>query len=328
VEVARSDNLRLTWQNTSKQKLMFITTANRVVIARTTRRPSCLRKRRVLYHAGPIGLAPGHLDLHAHEQAPHRGRLFAAPVPILEVVPIGGEPRYRSFHNGDDYGLHVRGSPSILNQSENDQYNARASMSYVTGSHHYKVGFSIFEGGPNNTTTRTDGGLTYTFRSGVPISLTEFVSPIGTNPINWPAYGLFAQDQWTIKRLTVNYGLRFDNNSEYVAAQHHQAVPQFGIAARNFPRVNCVPCWKDYNPRLAAVYDLLGTGKTALKASISRYVVAESTTIAAANDPINASINSVTRPWTPTNAPVNGLYVPNCDLTNPNPNGDCGRYRM
>jgi hypothetical protein len=324
VEVARSDNLRLTWQNTTKQKLMFYYDRQSSCDCPNNETTLVSPEATSPVSRGPIGLAQVTWTYTPTNRLLIEGGFSQLQFQYSKLYPSGVNPATDPSITETTTGFTFGAPPSILNQSENDQYNARASMSYVTGSHHYKVGFSIFEGGPNNTTTRTDGGLTYTFRSGVPISLTEFVSPIGTNPINWPAYGLFAQDQWTIKRLTVNYGLRFDNNSEYVAAQHHQAVPQFGIAARNFPRVNCVPCWKDYNPRLAAVYDLLGTGKTALKASISRYVVAESTTIAAANDPINASINSVTRPWTPTNAPVNGLYVPNCDLTNPNPNGDCG----
>jgi hypothetical protein len=46
-------------------------------------------------------------------------------------------------------------------------------------------------------------------------------------------------------------------------------------------------------------------------------------TIAQANNPFVTSVNSVTRSW---NDPTgNGSSVPNCDLTNPLANGDCGQ---
>jgi len=35
------------------------------------------------------------------------------------------------------------------------------------------------------------------------------------------------------------------------------------------------PEWTDLNPRLSASYDLFGTGKTAVKVSLGRYVAAE-----------------------------------------------------
>ena len=38
-----------------------------------------------------------------------------------------------------------------------------------------------------------------------------------------------------------------------------------------------MPNWKDISPRLGAAYDLFGNGKTAIKASLGRYVVYETT---------------------------------------------------
>ena len=57
--------------------------------------------------------------------------------------------------------------------------------------------------------------------------------------------------------------------------------------------------WKDISPRLGAVYDLFGTGRTALKGSLSRYVLAQRLTSNYTNlgNPVNAMANSVTRSW-------------------------------
>lgn len=88
----------------------------------------------------------------------------------------------------------------------------------------------------------------------------------------------------------------------------------------SYDRVDCVPCWKDINPRVGASYDLFGTGKTAIKASIGRYVSGGTIDIATANDPITTSINQVTRSWTDTN----GNFLPDCNLRSPDLNGECG----
>ena len=47
--------------------------------------------------------------------------------------------------------------------------------------------------------------------------------------------GIYAQDQWTLSRLTVNAGLRFDYQNSYVPAQHLPAGPYIG--ERNFDEV-------------------------------------------------------------------------------------------
>ena len=54
--------------------------------------------------------------------------------------------------------------------------------------------------------------LTYTFRAGVPVSLTEYASPTNSNSevkIR-PDLGIFAQDQWQMRRLTFNLGVRYE----------------------------------------------------------------------------------------------------------------------
>ena len=76
-----------------------------------------------------------------------------------------------------------------------------------------------------------------------------------------------------------------------------------------------VPNWKDINPRFGVAYDLIGNGKTAVKASIGRYVIAQSYGISGPANPVNSSVNSVTSTW----ADPSGTFNPfnDCDLTNP-----------
>ena len=133
------------------------------------------------------------------------------------------------------------------------------------------------------------------------------------------ALGAFAQDQWQLKKLTLNLGLRYEYLNAYAPATNRPAGP-LQDAAR-FQQVDCLPCWHDLYPRMGAVYDLFGNGKTALKASLGRYPTAQLTTLADTFRPITSAVNSTTRAWTDSN----GNFFPDCDLRNPALNGECAR---
>jgi hypothetical protein len=221
---------------------------------------------------------------------------------------------------------------SILESSTGFRYNAavsynethqardvqRFSASYVIGSHVFKSGVMVEEA-IMDLDNIVNGDLTYTFLRGVPSSLTQFATPYLSVQRMWPDLGLYAQDQWKMPRLTLNYGLRFDYFRAHVPAQHVPAT-RFVPTARDFPRLSNVPNWKDLNPRLGVSYDLLGNGRTALKASLGRFVGAASTNLALAANPVATSVNSVTRTWNDTN----GDFKPTCDLQNFSANGECG----
>src|SRR5213592_624074 len=92
-----------------------------------------------------------------------------------------------------------------------DTENSKFNVSYVTGSHAFKVGLQEMHGW--RTIDNWTGDLPpmrLNFNRGVPVSLTEVAYPYSTKA-NVGAYdAVFAQDQWTIKQLTLNLGIRFD----------------------------------------------------------------------------------------------------------------------
>ena len=200
----------------------------------------------------------------------------------------------------------------------NDQYRyaQRFSASYVTGSHAYKAGIQLQEH-VKNASTEVNGDVRYTFNKGVPSRITQLTTPYLIRTGTKADLGLFVQDQWALKRLTLNYGLRLDYYNGFSPTQHVDAGQFAG--ARDYEPIYNVPDWTDLNPRLGASYDLFGTGRTALKASLSRYVGRLTTNVAEATNPINTSVNSANRTWTDTDKD----FVPDCDLKNFAANGEC-----
>ena len=85
--------------------------------------------------------------------------------------------------------------------------------------------------------------------------------------------GIYVQDRWTVKKLTANLGLRFDYFNTYFPPQ--TIGPSLYTPNRNlnFPETPWV-AWKDFTPRMGVVYDVFGNGKTAVKASLNKYVLA------------------------------------------------------
>ena len=118
--------------------------------------------------------------------------------------------------------------------------------------------------------------------------------------------GVFAQDQWTLKRLTLNYGLRWDYVHLDVPAQTIDPSP-FRPVPVNTTAVECSPCQSDFNPRVSGSWDVFGTGRTAIKAGIGRYSLARGNSVF---NPANFIVHSATRTWTDANS----NFFPDCNL--------------
>jgi hypothetical protein len=204
-----------------------------------------------------------------------------------------------------------------MNRSNN--YNGRASASYVTGSHFFKAGlFWMYEW--NYVTRNYTSDMSFTFNGTRPTGITQWADPLVFRE-RAKNLGLFVEDQWSIRRMTLNLGLRYDHIRGWVPAQ---VVPAGRLVGeRTFAEVDNAPLYNDIEPRLGLIYDLFGTGRTAVKASLGRYVVGIGSQIPIGRNanPLQGAVNSTSRSWQDLNAD----YVPDCDLTNLRANGECGQ---
>jgi hypothetical protein len=201
------------------------------------------------------------------------------------------------------------------------QYNTRLAASYVTGSHAIKAGFTFVHAGNFNNYFLSANGVTLQLLNGVPKQVTEYATPYQFNENQNYDIGLFAQDQWTLHRFTINVGGRYDALNASNPAQGLGPGPNTPTRNFSFPAVDNVPNWKNWTPRLGVAHDLFGNGKTAVKASIGKYLNRPNLgTYTLLANPGNGTVLSVTRPWTDSN----GNFTPDCDFANYAANGECG----
>ena len=132
--------------------------------------------------------------------------------------------------------------------------------------------------------------------------------------------GLFVQDQWTLDRLTLNLGLRYDHFWSYAEAITLPASVRGFRPETAFPGREDLPNYQDISPRLGAAYDVFGDGKTAIKASWGRYVAGLGGSDSSALAPSTAVFSSTNRQWDDTNL----NFLPDCVLSNFAANGECG----
>lgn len=219
---------------------------------------------------------------------------------------------------------------------ERASYNA--SVAYVTGSHNIKVGMNGTYGKFYHE-VRANGDLTQNYASidtkaylasGAPL---VFIGPQTVTVRNTPRQsqeelnkdlGIYAMDSWTLSRLTINAGIRYETLSAGVAEGSSPAgrfVPE-----RTFAGKKNVPDWSDWAPRFSAVYDLFGNSKTAVKYSFNRYNAGETTTVASGFNPFGSKTATLT--WTDLNSDdvaQGGVTFDPAQVTAANPAGrvDC-----
>jgi hypothetical protein len=166
-----------------------------------------------------------------------------------------------------------------------DRYQANTTGQYyldqaLGGRHEFKFGFDYSHAVTRNQNSRIDDvATTYTTASGsfVPVNVTLYATPQNdATALN--VLALFAQDSYSVKRLTIVGGVRFEQLEGYLPAQSSPpsrfaaaGIGGFAAQARSYDEIRNVVKWNTAGPRVSAIFDVTGDGKTAAKASAGRY---------------------------------------------------------
>ena len=203
-----------------------------------------------------------------------------------------------------------------------DNFTQKASVSYVTGSHQFKFGVQTLQGW-YDTHGNALPGSTNRVINAIPglILLNQFAAPFD-NDVRVRGQGFFAQDQWTINRLTLNLGGRLDLFNAFAPAITVRAGPF--KPEQSFPEVRDIPSYKDITGRIGLAYDVFGDGKTAIKGGFGKYLAGLGGGDTKTLSPSNTLVRNSLRLW----GDWNGNNVPDCDLHNFTgafgTNGECG----
>jgi hypothetical protein len=338
----RSVNLRLTWQADAKNKLsVFVDDQGRcqcAIVNATTAPEAAIeikypvqrmttvswtspRTNRLLLEARG-GLRHENYKYNAMDASDPRKRLIT----VTEQAAVAGAPAGLQYHGG---GIGGATATQPYQNTDGRNYDLLFAASYITGTHALKIGASDAIVLRDESLDDNVFHTSYRFNNTTPNQITERSTPYNKAQRQPAGIGLYAQDKWTIDRVTLNLGVRFDYLKIRIPAQHLDPAPLVPNRNLDLPETELVN-WKDITPRLALAFDLFGNGRTAFKTSINKYVVAQGVQgpYGDAIAPVNRLANFVTRTWNdlmyPVGDPRRGNFSPDCDLTNVLTNGECG----
>jgi len=241
----------------------------------------------------------------------------------------GYDQTSRFYRQAPKRDLDTLAAWNASNSGESRNYTTRnvinGVVSYVTGSHAFKFGAEMEYGQSYTFIDFNNAALVQQYRTSVPTSVLVRNSPTwGTGPYLDGDAGFFAQDTWTIRRLSTTLGVRAEKFRSSLRAQ--AAPPGRFAAARDFPAVPDLPNWFNIVPRLGASYDVFGTGKTALKFTFGQFMDSQSVGIASRYSPMIDATD--TRTWRDVDLQSRSLPTNGDDIAQDNEIGPSNNNRF
>jgi hypothetical protein len=241
-----------------------------------------------------------------YEQQPDsswHGEVQSTPTPRLLIDALFGHGGYHTayipqpassigqfgFTKGSDFA----GSPSQEELSNSlytgptdfpqnrpqNRYEMRATVSFIPsqphlgGNHQLKVGtVNDWEiAGTRVEADKASGDYLLQFQNGVPNKIVIFNYPFPNSINHLYSQAFFGTDTWSIRRVTLNLGVRWERYHSFYPTQT-KVAGQFNniFPAQTFQQTSIVT-WSDAVPRIGAAWDVKGNGKTVVKGSFGMF---------------------------------------------------------
>lgn len=195
---------------------------------------------------------------------------------------VANQRRFTAFPNAsdDDYGYRDQNTGAIsggwyrelARPGNRNSRQTKVDVSHFVpargfGSHDLKAGFSYDWLINKETREWLAGARVHLLFDGRPDRIQLSNAPVNQNgSVNQWAF--YAQDQWTLGRLTLNLGLRYENIEGWYPEGSSGGV---NFPQQTFPQQRDVLTLDNVAPRIGAVYDLLGDRQTVVRATWGRF---------------------------------------------------------
>jgi hypothetical protein len=197
----------------------------------------------------------------------------------------------------------IGGGRDWMNKRRRNQYTGALSFfkdNFAGGSHNFKFGGEFldesgniiwYQGYADNVIHFVNGDLTGPLSATTPNSVRLYNNSDSKNGLYTTSF--FVTDTWTINRLTLNLGVRYDRYRAWLPAQ---SLPAGRFTqGETFSEISEVVLFQHLVPRLGATYDLTGDGKTVLKGNWGRFAFNPGVNLA---DAINPNTSTQYEVWT------------------------------
>jgi hypothetical protein len=230
--------------------------------------------------------------------------------PFADMVRVTEQCSQGCANNGSIPNLTYRSG--LFRKSFQGVLSWRGSASYVIGAQSMKFGYQAEHQISNGFTYTNSQFLDFRVNNGVPNQLTQNINAF-KQPARVRFDAFYAQDQWTLGRVTLQGALRFDRAWSYFP-ETTVGAQRFLPGGASYPRTDGVTGYKDLMPRGGLAWDVFGTGTTSLKANVGKYVQNVNAGLTyTALQPTARLATAASRTWTDND----GDFVPDCNLLDP-----------